>query len=253
MRPTWLVAKYMDDLQRREPRNVGVLLFTDHGVADRFQGQREDETIDGRSTTVAGDQLRNYKAWVAYWRDRAQQHRDDPRALLTPTTGDASYYLDFGGEQLLGEREPSSLLDELFAALVHVPTPTTTPSVRAAAERIFDDLGIRVHRKPELRHRHNGVDDVLRFDFRYDNGRPHLMKAVAPGAGSAAWNAVHQTAYLFEKMALVEALREPHGISLVQGTTAELSGPLDLLRSYGPLIDLERPGATHDVARALSL
>jgi len=62
MKARWLVAKYMPDLRRREPDNVGVILLMDGRAHLRFLGQR-DGRVDGRSVRWAGS-VKNYKAWA---------------------------------------------------------------------------------------------------------------------------------------------------------------------------------------------
>ncbi|MGI9016889.1 MAG: hypothetical protein ACR2HR_07275 [Euzebya sp.] len=252
MRPTWLVAKYMSDLRRREPRNVGVLLFTEEGVLNRFVGARADGTIDGRRTGLSGPHLDNFKAWVAFWR-HAGTSTDDPRTLLATPTGDGNYLLEFGGEQLSGTVDPSALLDELFEMLVMDDQPEGPESVRVAAERAIVQLGLtdRIQRDATVQRPVGDTLDVLRFDYRYDNGQPHFLEAVSFGRGDNAWNAVHRACYLFEKLREVRELRNPQGIALV--SEASPSDPMVVLRSIVPVIDLAAPSAVEQLADVLHI
>lgn len=256
MRPTWLLAKYTEDVRRREPRNVGVLLFTEDGVANRFVGQREDGTVDGRSAHVTGDRLRNYKAWVAYWEHHAQAHRQDPRRLLDQALSDVSYHLEYGGEELVGETAPDLLLAELYASLVVVNgRDDAPPSIREAAERIFSQLGIsdRIQREPRVQRSHRGALDVLRFDYRFDNGRPHFLQSVPLLSGDKGWRAVQQAAYLFEKLDAVPELDKPDAVGLVRARDGVAEGPLALLRTYGPVVDVEAGDAVGRMAEILGV
>src|SRR4051794_28602366 len=103
MNARWLIAKYMSDVRRREPTNVGIVLITDRGERlARFKAEDESTgEIDGRKFRSGA--VENYKAWVAHWK-RALEKKADPRRLVTrdPTQ---NYFLEFGGERLLGNEE----------------------------------------------------------------------------------------------------------------------------------------------------
>ena len=64
----WLVAKYMPDLRRREPKNVGVLLRMGDSCFSRFLGEQSGGQIDGRHVHGLVNSVQNYKAWVGYWK-----------------------------------------------------------------------------------------------------------------------------------------------------------------------------------------
>lgn len=254
MRAIWLLAKHVEDLRRREPRNVGVLLFSDQGVQGRFVGQRDDGSIDGRTLSFGGPRLDNYKAWVAFWDDAASRHKADPRALVVPPTPDASYFLEFGGEQLLGPNDPATLLDQLFRSLVTAPKEPAKLSVKDRAEELFVELGIRgrVEVQPKVQRRHRGVLDVLRFDYRFDNGTPHFLQAVSASSEDKGWGAAHQAAYLFEKLHEVDGLQHADTVGLVRGQQAG-RGPITFLRTLGTVIDLDDIGAKDRLGLALGV
>lgn len=49
--PRYLIAKYIPDLRRMEPRNIGVIVWSPQGVAARFAAEKADTDgdVDGRS------------------------------------------------------------------------------------------------------------------------------------------------------------------------------------------------------------
>jgi hypothetical protein len=101
MRTEWVVAKYMPDLRRREPRNIGVVLRHGDQVLARVVGEKADGRIDGRILRGWGViSAENYRAWVAYWR-HALLTTSDVRELLQPRA-DQDFVLERGGERLLG-------------------------------------------------------------------------------------------------------------------------------------------------------
>ena len=107
----------MPDLRRREPQNVGVVLFVDGDPYYRFRGQRPDGTVDGRRVRWARD-VQMYRAWVEHWQ-RAAASGDRSR-LVAASHSDHSFFLEEGGERLVGPGAIAAhdLLDELYIALV---------------------------------------------------------------------------------------------------------------------------------------
>src|ERR1700681_2216184 len=69
--PRYLVAKHISDLQRMEPRNIGVIVWTPKAVAGRFLAERPGAPgdVDGRSIPPFVASAGAYKQWVAFWRD----------------------------------------------------------------------------------------------------------------------------------------------------------------------------------------
>ena len=62
----WFVVKYVPDLIRREPKNIGVILLVEGSSTSRSRRQQDGE-IDGRTVPQFGNHL-VYKAWVRQWR-----------------------------------------------------------------------------------------------------------------------------------------------------------------------------------------
>jgi hypothetical protein len=203
MNATWLVAKYMDDLRRREPKNVGVILLSDHGSLSRFKGEKTDGEIDGRKINVGS--VENYKAWVEHWKRTLREGGDRMRLLTAGTPG--NYSLEFGGERLLGNADLNSaaFLDLLYRQLVEdVADPPDVVDPRRLIERMFDRLKIRekIFERPSVVDRTRGVEDPLAFDYRYKNGINVLMKRVH--LAKDPWATVHETGYNFTQARVME-------------------------------------------------
>src|SRR4051812_24962885 len=107
----YLVAKYVPDLLRNEPVNIGILAWVDGTVSWRFLGQRADGEIDGRGRGVRGviRSIPNYKAWVNAWMKRASAAEIRTRAgtfskaspeflSALASYGEGNYILEAGGE-----------------------------------------------------------------------------------------------------------------------------------------------------------
>src|ERR1700683_4912459 len=68
--PNYLVAKYISDLHRMEPKNIGVIVWTRSTVSARFVAERPNKPgeIDGRSIPPFVTSTAAYKQWVDFWR-----------------------------------------------------------------------------------------------------------------------------------------------------------------------------------------
>jgi hypothetical protein len=133
-RTEWFVAKYVGDLRRQETKNVGVVVFSNGAIETRFLGEREDGTIDGRSVRALGS-IEIYRAWVEHWR-RLAISADGSDALLS-RRGSDNFFLDFGGERLLGPKhgDASELATELFEILVGEPgVSAAAPTIAGMAD-----------------------------------------------------------------------------------------------------------------------
>ncbi len=122
MTTRFLIAKYVRDLRRREPENVGVVLAHQGVVLAKFQGQREDGTIDGRFVRVGS--LKAYKAWVHYCMSGIRAGKFDE--LTDAGSGPQNYLVERGGEYRTSNPSLAAedLLAHLYASVVE-PTEQT--------------------------------------------------------------------------------------------------------------------------------
>lgn len=199
MNARWLIAKYMPDLTRREPVNVGVVLYTDDGVLSRFRAER-DGKIDGRSARWAGS-LDNYKAWTDYWSELTAGRGAASWDVLLHDRPESNYVVEVGGERLFGNdaTDPHALLDRLYAWLVDDEPSDTALSAAELSESLISGLPIaaRVQRNYRLE---LPTPDIVMFDYRYDNGRVNLMQSVSLTLeGARSWSALHAAAWSFEQ------------------------------------------------------
>ncbi len=68
--PRYLLTKYIPDLRRGEPPNVGVIIWAPSGVEARFVGEkaRSAGEVDGRSIPSYVTSTHAYKQWIEFWR-----------------------------------------------------------------------------------------------------------------------------------------------------------------------------------------
>ena len=85
--PRYLIAKYISDPIRMEPRNIGVVVWSPDGTTEaRFLGEKPNYSgnVDGRSLPAFISSLGAYKQWLRFW--RAELNKD---AINTISSGDA--------------------------------------------------------------------------------------------------------------------------------------------------------------------
>jgi hypothetical protein len=149
--PRYLIAKYIPDLGRMEPRNVGVIVWSPDGVEARFLAERADRPgeVDGRSIPAFVTSPPAYQQWVSFWRaelarpaieplrGRDKVSRGSPGFLdALQSSGRGNFVLAEGGFLLdpVAAEELPRLADRLFAALVEAAGPEELPRL---ADRLF--------------------------------------------------------------------------------------------------------------------
>ena len=236
----WLVARYVPDLRRREPKNVGVLLKMGDQICSRFLGERGRGRIDGRRVRAFVNSVDNYKAWVSYWQSVTDGGND--LLALTKRRGDDSYYLEYGGERVFGgtDSDPNDMLDYLYSVLVEdMPEPDTL-NVRQLSEHVLTTAGIR-DRVTEKYRLPVSVTDSALFDYKYENGALHLMKRVTlTYEDERSWASTHAAAWDFEKAA--SQLNGSRGQLIafvnVRPSNSELESQMKLLGDLAHVLDV---------------
>lgn len=131
----YLLAKYIPDLRRHEPRNIGIIVWSREGLEARFLGEKDEQTdaIDGRSVPPFVTSLNAYKQWVHYWRTEIEKSEIKPASGGEPVAKDlpeftevlktanrGNFVLEDGGLLLdkINVEELPRVVNELFNTLV---------------------------------------------------------------------------------------------------------------------------------------
>lgn len=226
MTPRWLVAKYMPDLRRREPHNVGVILFTDAGPVSRFLGETATGSIDGRQLPQWVGSTENYKWWINYWRSISTRGYEKAVASFAKQANAGNYEVEEGGQIVAGASpsNPIEFLDSLFATLVWAKPPAEEEEEPTDVHSLLEEAGIVASPFDLQVELSGGTFDVLHFDYRYDNRQIHLMRRVKMmKTPNPAWNAVHAAAYVFRaaRTVKIDGGRPINAIALVSGPPQE--------------------------------
>ncbi len=263
--PTYLLAKFIPDLNRMEPRNIGVVLWTPTGVSARFLFERPNllGEVDGRAVPNWMGNLGAYKQWIAYWRASVS------KAAYQPATGGAAmpitspdfvkaiqsankgqYVLVEAGVLLDGvpSNEVEDACEFLFRTLVQEPQ-VEAPRELTLDERWEDLLGRAQVRGNPLYRRDYAVgagEESFIFSDALANGAPKKLYERVPFANRPAtfMKNAHHAAWQFEKV--VQA-----GIVGLDDTAAIISmneeqehvhrGRLASLRSVTRVLNVQRP------------
>ena len=176
----YAVAKYVPDLFRQEPRNVGVIVVDDAGRAVmRMVGQRPDGKLDLRSARDVREDGAAYAEWFAHWERTLKGHRGPVEALIEELVDDSgnAFPVWDGGDYIPDEDETlESVADGLYARLVkHAGMETEGVEMAAprAAPRFVDDVRQTF-----------AAAGILARGKENDNPDTHLIRVRAEVAGS---------------------------------------------------------------------
>lgn len=190
----YFLAKYIPDMHRFEPRNIGVIVWSPLGIEARFlaeNSQRPGE-VDGRSIPGFVTSASAYKQWVRYWREALSSASIRPigggeiipasspaflEALQKTSKG--NFVIAEAGRVLdeVGEDELAAVASQLFSQLVLESSLSEEPGDRSFDERC-DELLAKTQLKT---HRHfqdrypvkctvRGVEEEYVFSHALANG-----------------------------------------------------------------------------------
>ena len=217
--PTYLLAKFIPDLQRMEPRNIGVILWTPERTVARFLFEKAAGVVDGRAVPDWIGNLGAYKQWIAYWRESVSHSSYQPatggvavdarspefiQAIQSANRG--QYVLVEGGVLLDGvpADEVDAACQHLFDLLVG-EKPVEEDRELTLDER-WEELLERTHIRQHPLYRRDyplvaGAETFI-FSDAIANGVPNqLFERVALANRPATFmKNVHHAAWQFEKV-----------------------------------------------------
>ena len=153
--PRYLLAKYMPDILRAEPRNIGIVLWTPDAVAARFVAEKPKDhgEVDGRRIPDFVTSQSAYKQWIQYWCSQLESLQIEPLTGGNPinrsspeylealkSTSNGNFVLTDGGFLLddVASSDIPKALEYLYATLVDVPRPPE--AVEAQEQPFLQDL-----------------------------------------------------------------------------------------------------------------
>lgn len=180
----YLVAKYVPDLTRMEPRNIGVVLWVNGKVQAKFLAPKN---VDGLASES------NYLRWVGFWENKLAVSPviasdgdtvtiSDSRFLdgIVSTQKD-NYLLVEGGEFLTGKHQIDidTALRQLYRDLVapggDKGKGAKPPSFQRICDGVVSTLGVDFKKKQPVSCHWRGVQQELHADYYFGNGRPDAI------------------------------------------------------------------------------
>lgn len=242
MTTSWYVCKYVPDLMRDEPRNLGVIVHDNAGhVQFRFVGERPDGVIDGRRAQGWVNSVETYRLWIKHWKNLEYV---DGELKIDPRRVDDNYFVSQRMAALV-EADANQPLDDvanrLFASLV-AGHQELVESLKDQVEDTFRKLDVMDHVEFDTKVivRAGDALDTLNFDYRYrSEARTTLMERVnVAKADKRGWNDVHATSWMFHTLAKDETHCADGRIALVRTGTADRKGQLEQLRVLARVCDV---------------
>lgn len=117
----WVLARYANDLRRREFRNIGVILLTPEGsIHSRFLAVNPDMSVNETEAARIFKSVDNYKAWIAFWHYRMSFIQEKGLLEAFSFQGPSNFIIEAGGQRLVGntKKDPEDILRDLFQTLV---------------------------------------------------------------------------------------------------------------------------------------
>jgi len=192
--PRFLIAKYAPDLHRMEPKNIGLILWANGGIAARFVGEIPGSPDDIQPPSFVSSRNRQgYAQWVQFWRgilarrEITSRTHPDPVPQSEPEYLDAflgtareNYLLVDGGRLLdaVTLESMQDVCDHLFAELIAIPKAEMSEHERFKVEsgwrHILERTGLhqdtRMHRsrRRTVECTYHHVTRHLAFEYVYD-------------------------------------------------------------------------------------
>lgn len=220
----YLLVKYIPDVHRFEPRNIGVIVWSPFGVEARFVAEHPSRPgeVDGRSIPGFVTSASAYKQWVRYWRDAIYAAAIQPPrgGELVPASSPAfietlqqtsrgNFAVVDAGSILdaVSEEELPTVANQLFAQLVESSSPEEQRDL--GFEELCDQLMERTqltkhrnfHVQYPVKYTVRGVEEEYVFSHALANGTlerlyqrfpiPKRMSQIQKNRDATAWSLEH--------------------------------------------------------------
>jgi hypothetical protein len=231
----YLIAKYISDLRRVEPRNIGVILWTPSGTAARFLAEKPERCgeVDGRSIPPFVTSATAYKQWIEFWRHELENNEmESVQDSGKRASRSVSAFLDILVESNKGNfvlTEGGFLLDPIEdideAADFLFNTLVETNAQEQPRDVTLDEVCERLIEKSNLSRDanfHNGFPvkcevETFEFSYAYRNGSIKRLYQRVPLSRQQAMRQknVHDAAWMFERVTESNIVKRHDAVSLV--------------------------------------
>jgi len=248
----YLIAKYIPDVQRMEPRNIGIIVWSPDGVEARFAAEHQDRPgdVDARNLPLFVNSQGTYKQWVSFWRSQLDKPVMEPvrggepiertsidflEALIATST--ANYMLCEGGH-ILDYVSPDTmghLADQLFRRLVDPTEPEEVrdPDLDELCDQLIDEAKLRSNPyfirygyRVQCPIRDGARSKVVTYEFShaFKNGELQRLYQRVPLSKQRTTlrKTAHDSAWMFEKVIQQNIITREQGAMLVNVSEEQL-------------------------------
>ncbi|MGH7136017.1 MAG: hypothetical protein ACREHD_09770 [Pirellulales bacterium] len=264
--PKFLIAKYAPDLHRMEPRNFGVIAWSDGHMAARFLGELPGGKVKPPHM-VARDARDAYRQWIDYWRLQMSKPclelrgggtvaRERPEFLEAIKAKSKPHFMLVEAGALLEPvpaEELPAVVGELFGSLVEPPAApdrghAESELLRASATDFF--VKTQLASRPDF-HTHfpqvcrvHGILREIHFDNAVgDVGRPlAVFQRVLLLKEQSVGNALHMLDW-YGKMSAAPPQSRRFALihSAAVGGAEPIAANLSILNAVATVINLADP------------
>lgn len=272
MSTPWFVVKYVPDLYRREPRNVGIVLLHEGVGHVRFLGQDPlTGDLDVTRVQQVVPETRSYQAWIHYFTHHAELGTWPQVERSLSRRSFDNFLIEEGGSWELDFESPQTLLAELYRTMVErkgeAADATTITRTSSLVRKVFEAAHIvdKIDSQPkfevEIRGARGSARTEIGFDYQYTNGSVTLMERMPLGAQSPRENMKRVTDLLYRIERLTDApVPINRFIALYHVSGAEDREPqevaareLSILETSVDVLDVTNiPEAANDLRRRLA-
>jgi len=268
-RPRFLVAKYIPDLKKIEPRNVGVIVWFDGTVRGRFLGD-EDGHLKAPKLFANSPFHDAYKTQLESWRLQFDKPTLPVKKGRAPVKRSTPAFLDalmlFGGTHFMladggvvadgcNAEEVDALSEYLYDELVahNWSEPKAKSPLKSLCDQTFKTLKDRKDSKFKEHYKLTlpigGEQEELIFSYAYAENYPVvLMQQVASNQPDNAFNAAMKFRCVSSDRGLITKDRCAALVSGEEGY--EHRG---LLREYSTIVNMSNPQEADQRLRAMGV
>jgi hypothetical protein len=267
----YMLAKHVPDLFRKEPRNIGVIVWSERGIEARFWGVDSFGGFDKRKIPDFVDSKNAYEKWVAFWLAEIKKPviefiglrkvaaSSSPEFVQAIQTGNAdNFFLQEAGAILepIAKDGLPGLADELFELLVTaeaVDEPDTTKLIHEACEGIIEKTKLsnnkHFSRKRFLYpHIIPNVMETIEFSYFYGNGAPQWLGQEVPlkRYKSQLRREIDSVCWRFDRAIKAQFIKPEQGAAFVfptaeQAEDKDVIEAIKILGSITNVFDLRQP------------
>jgi hypothetical protein len=272
----YILAKHIPDVFRKEPRNIGVIVWSEHGIAAQFWGVDSQGVLDKRQIPPFVNSPGAYGQWVEFWLREITKPKvefigsgefadiSSPKFLQAIQTGNSdNYFLQESGTvfEEVTRQELPGLAKELFETLVtsdSIDEPDTSALVKSECEKIIRSTQLNGNRHfikgkkvfPTIGTGNEQKTLIVEFSYAFENGSVQWLgqQVALKRYPSQLTKEIRAVCYQFERVLDNGFVNRDRAASFVYPMDDQVSDKtiveaIELLKIYSTVVNLRDPGS----------